>query len=115
MRYLEDSVSPSADRLVYRIVYHDPKTGEASPAGSWTMDAHAIVIDASAEPRFQSLLANAAGDANSMTGVDVEVAPPADAEMFEIFSRNVGRDDAEFLDALRGHLRTYYNIELIPA
>ncbi|BCY09027.1 hypothetical protein [Actinoplanes sp. L3-i22] len=93
----------TATASVYGVQRIDQWGGQNIDIGALRYDGGRLEV-VSADPDYQSYLADVVETVNATEEFSIAVAPPADAEEFSLWSRDVDRTDPDYLDALRTYL-----------
>jgi hypothetical protein len=98
-----------------KIILHDDDDEEtATEIGEASLGEDGALTIMRADPQHAEMLADMAEEVNGMDDINVEMPPPEGARPMTKYTRKVERGAEEFPDALRGFLRTYFDVELRP-
>lgn len=94
-----------------RLIHHD-RDGSQTELGRGTIDERGRIQVTEARAGNEAYLAEVVADLNALADIAVDVPPEDGAPAFAVATRNVPRDDIDFLAHLPGHARRFYRLEL---
>jgi hypothetical protein len=96
----------------FAILYSDDEDAMPAVIGQAAVDGDGRLILSAAVDEHCGMLEDVFNYVNLQDTLHVEVPPPAGARPHELFTAEVARGDAEFVDALKNFLQRYYDLEL---